>query len=91
MENIEDKIKQAAIKFAKEDDSLGLENCSRWEFISGIKSPEAKKYWQQGMYTEERVVNLLHKFKTTILESIGYTYTPQLSTTKDWFNRNKKK
>lgn len=30
-------------------------------FVEGALSPAAKQYWQQGMYTEEEIINALHQ------------------------------
>lgn len=38
-------------------------------FISGALSPEAKEYWQQGMYSEEEVIALCSELHVDHLHS----------------------
>ena len=53
----------------------------------GAKSPEAKAYWQKGMYTEEEVYSLIKKY-----HAVFATYsTMNLDLTDKWFEQNKKK
>lgn len=60
-------------------------------FIVGAKSPEAKQYWQQGMYSEEEVLNLIR-------DAIEYGYNACYDKKgigdvmiNKWIEENKKK
>lgn len=53
-------------------------------FHQGIMSPEAKEYWQQGMYTEEEVYNLLNVY-------LWNTCLDNPIPVDKWFEQNKKK
>lgn len=83
MKDYEKQIEEAAI-----ESSNGSWNESDWTsgFIYGAKSPEAKEYWQQGMYSEEEVKRLCSKawlIKGDINDLI-YQFD-------NWFEQNKKK
>lgn len=43
------------------------------------------------LYTEEEVVQLLHKRTCEVFEFVGFSFKPQISAIKIWFNNNKKK
>lgn len=55
-------------------------------FVEGAKSSEAKEYWQQGMYTEEEVLNLFNgSISVHCFDKRGFTISfPR------WFEQNKK-
>lgn len=55
-------------------------------FITGAKSPETKEYWQQGMYTEEEVKDLLDKHTDIVWVPEGYS-----KIFPEWFEQNKNK
>lgn len=85
MEDLEKQIKEQGRLY-----SLGEENSTRISeaFEDGVTSDVSKEYWQQGMYSEEEVLNLLilaeHEAK------IAYSYLDRVSI-KKWFEQNKKK
>lgn len=58
MEDIEKKIEEAANIYSKKYPTLAGIDLA---FMIGVKSPEAKEYWQQGMYTENDIMNALHQ------------------------------
>lgn len=97
MEEIEKKIEEAAENFIVKNtkpNNVDLEdhfvNFSGGSFekdcwISGAKSEAAKQYWQQGMYSEEEVKELLIKcLAYTNISILGKEF-------ENWFNKNKKK
>lgn len=89
------KIEEAAEKHYNE---LPYEN-SRYSFISGAKSSEAKEYHTKGMYTEEELNPLFDE----CFNLIGYIDTPvgrkkypedvinMVKSIKQWFKQNKNK
>lgn len=84
MEDLENKIEEAACKFAKE----GHLN-SAMSFALGVESEVAKEYWQQGMYSEEEVKNILilyHGYLRRFTGNIG-----NIAEIDQWFEQNKKK
>ena len=85
MNDLEKKIEEAAKKSSMDYDSRDYTyDIAKQEFIIGAKSPEAKEYWQQGMYTEEEVTTLINR----LLEFIAH-HEP--SEWKKWLDQNKKK
>ena len=69
-------------------------------FFLGAISPQAKEYWQKGMYTEEEVLSLLKRVGREI--TYPETYYEPVDTdenndkyfngeVEDWFEQNKKK
>lgn len=88
------KIEKAAEKYA-ESISLGTEDTEiddefhAEDFVKGAISPEAKEYWQEGMYTEEEVQELLHN---CLIYCNAFSTTERIrSFLKAWFEQNKKK
>jgi len=80
MKDLEEKIIEAAQRF-------GDSGCSsigrKLTFIEGALSSEAKDLWQQGMYSEEDMINMASK---------AFNLGVQRETlTSGWFNQNKKK
>lgn len=93
MEDLEKKIKEAARKAVglpigfdyEEEAYYNSQKIHRYDtFIQATLSPEAKEYWQQGMYTEEEVLVLLFAY---MWNSVG----PNTLTVSEWFEQNKKK
>lgn len=99
MKDLEKAIEEAALTYAKNDETPTdyfcyetLEDC----WISGAKSPEAKEYWQHGMYSEEEVIALFDnwlntKIKEELMRLSGELDSLSGVTFEDWFNQNKKK
>lgn len=59
MKDLKKKIRDAAVKYAKEDLTMGIDNTSRYEFESGALSHEAKEYWQQRIGAEiSAIINI---------------------------------
>ena len=78
MNNLEKKIEEAAKMYVAKNRQIASEE-SIESFIDGAKSPEAKEYWQHGMYTEKEVFELL---KNSHFEDMNII---------EWFELNKKK
>lgn len=62
-------------------------------FIAGAKSKAAKQYWQQGMYTEEEVKDLLNKSHLARVKDpmLVLWVDKGLEFSPTWFEQNKKK
>lgn len=100
---MKDKIKEAARKYINLKDNFDEEeeryynsnNMSKYDaFIIGAESPEAKEYWQQGMYTDDEVCILLSKWTNVILDwfdSVLDGDKPTKPNLLEWFEQNKKK
>lgn len=58
-----------------------------WE--AGAKSPEAKEYWQKGMYSEEKVKELFKEFRRNF--QLYRCIQILDSDFEKWFEQNKKK
>ena len=104
MKDYEKAIDQAAKINAGLDKDLQIDyderyyqshKCNLYEkFINGAKSPEAKAFHQQGMYSEEEVINLIHSFgvKLAFKYHFQYMFKDDLGNVfKEWFDDNKKK
>lgn len=94
---LEKKIEQAA-KLYCQDLYHGefLTMVIKEVFILGAKSPEAKEYWQKGMYTEEEVKKLIalkymRDYNDEYPEYLSMTIEESLNEIGDWFEQNKKK
>lgn len=75
-----DKIEIAAEKYAE---SIGnIDGTAIFDWKRGALSPEAKEYWQQGMYSEEDV-------KRLILSALKEDWN--LINPNEWFELNKNK
>lgn len=70
MEDIEKKIEEYALKLSglkprfdrQEEEYYQSEKVKIYDLVRQvIKSPEAKEYWQQGMYSEEQIIELFDK------------------------------
>ena len=73
-----------------------LSESKRDAFYLGAISPEAKNYWQKGMYTEEEVLALFENWLNTKINEELMVISGELDclegvTFSDWFERNKKK
>ena len=79
MKDYEKQIEEAAI-----ESSNGAWNESDWTsgFIYGAISPEAKEYWQQGMYTEEDMNLAFNAGKLSFYDGESFN---------SWIDQNKKK
>jgi hypothetical protein len=92
MSELEKKIEEAAEEFSCNGNPFDQDIAVRSRaFIIGAKSPEAKEYWQKGMYTEEEVkelfINRSKKFSTSVEPFNAILLKQDL----DWFEQNKKK
>lgn len=85
MGDLEKQIEEAAYKYGNKTNSHVGDN----NFIVGAKSEAAKEYWQQGMYSEEEVFNLIDRIYTTGIYQME-TYNKSMNL-KAWFDQNKKK
>ena len=82
----EDNIKEAAKKYAESTPLRNREyGLTHSAFTSGALSPEAKEYWQQGMYTKQEVKDLFDLFIDT------NTLPLRSSEIDKWFENNTKK
>lgn len=90
MNDLEKQIEEAAYKYGNKINSHVGDN----NFIVGAKSPEAKQYWQQGMYSEEEVEILCLKAINDSLTSVNRFMNNsdcELIDQNIWFEQNKKK
>lgn len=82
MEELEKKVEEAAKKYIKDYYSEQImPKCVKDAFINGAKSPEAKEYWQKGMYSEEELLDLTDEFSWRHDKSVTF---------REWFNEHKK-
>lgn len=59
-EDLEKKIEDAAQEYTRSlSNDFEISRRRKESFIRGAKSPEAKEYWQQGMYSKEHVQRLV--------------------------------
>ena len=84
MKDLEKAIEDASIKISNqfydpyEDCTKGLlEDVS----LTSIKSLEAKEYWQQGMYTQEQLINFAIHCGTNFV-----SYQSQIDGKRIWFD-----
>ena len=88
--DLEKQIEISADKFADSEwrysNGYIVAEAVKQYFIIGAKSEAAKQYWQQGMYTEEEVKQMIVKFFNSCTDS----FINQYSFDK-WFEQNKKK
>lgn len=59
MDELDKKIEEAAKIFSN---NMAYEGVACYGFIQGAMSPEAKEYWQEGMYTESQVRNMFIRY-----------------------------
>lgn len=99
MKDLEKQIEEAGFQYNKrlynpevsseEAIYINLEDA----FIEGAKSEAAKQYWQQGMYSEEDMLN----FSFWLLNNIGETSNDRVAHFDNhhylnkWLEQNKKK
>lgn len=88
MENkLEKKIEVGAIRALPQlEHIINSLSKAREIWIDGAKSPEAKEYWQQGMYNGNEVKEIVMKFN----EEVSQHYWDKEFDNK-WFEQNKKK
>lgn len=99
MEDLEKKIEEAAELYGKSyDDIFGTCGVATDSFESGAKSPEAKAFHQQGMYTEEEVKEVLLKsqgswivYENPLTDRRCCTSNWEFEYFNIWFEQNKKK
>lgn len=100
MEDLEKQIEEAALVLRRkecpkiyDDYTNGLSVGIEFGFKEGLKSPEAKDYWQQNMYSEEDMLN----FSFWLLNNIGETSNDRVAHFDNrhylnkWLEQNKKK
>jgi len=94
MKELEKKIEEAAINCA---DIIYDDTSEKWKvmcgaFKDGVKSTEAKEYWQQGMYTEEEVRG---KARDAFNQAISFFHIESNNSAdfrfNTWWSQNKKK
>jgi len=101
MKDLEKQIEEYASRFAElqsfKKDSKIYNVCSN-SVIMGAKSQAAKEYWQQGMYSEKEVKELIFKLRgSRIIYENPLTDRPCSTTNwtfhnfEEWFGQNKKK
>ena len=85
MKDLEKQIEEAVIKYPNEHtNQLPIEVA----FYDGAKSPEAKEYWQHGMYSEEeakKLALLAAEYAQDYHMKFPYEWFDE------WFEQNKKK
>ena len=88
MEELEKKIIEADHRYCKKINTyVGFGN-----FTQGAKSPEAKAFHTQGMYTEEEVKELLECYESHFRCHISQYCDPQdVQNFEEFFEQNKKK
>lgn len=94
MKELERKIEEAAENNVAPPDNYWIpdreERIAISAFKKGAKSDEAKAYWQEGMYTEGEVKEMLNSlFFTEIYPD--YTIKWEQEDLDLWFEQNKKK
>lgn len=91
MKDLENRIEEAAIQASRVACSTSE---YKFGFVKGVKSPEAKEYWQQKMYTENEVWNLIFSCVNMYLDWFKDAILLKLPDKPDllkWFEQNKKK
>lgn len=97
MKDYEKQIEEAANKHIE---SREHKDSSRYSFLYGVKSPEAKEFHQQGMYTEEEVKEILESFQWYAKDNCEANYLDEETAEivfgydynfEEWFGQNKKK
>ena len=95
MKELEKKIEEAAHENYPYGSHalIGSKDRSLYEhknesFIAGAKSPEAKALWQEGMYTEKEVVEILYKYNAYVRNQAAEDNPVN---TIEFFELNKKK
>lgn len=78
MKDLEKQIEEAALRREK---VLNGSLTRAWK--DGALSHEAKEYWQQGLYTEKEVKDLIHGFHIVTDGTLRFE--------EKWFEQNKKK
>lgn len=73
------------------DPESGREHGSESSFRDGALSPEAKEYWQQGLYTEEEVKRMSRNAFHNGLSTSPLSYDYDGNYFEKWFEQNKKK
>lgn len=74
-------------EFAKKCASINYpENSKEWSLAwksikFGMGCNITKEYWQQGMYSEEEIIDLVSEFSCRLNTSVRF---------QEWFNENKK-
>lgn len=63
MKDLEKQIEDAALNYSLKSVNEEAQLYKGISFIKGAKSLEAKEYWQQGMYSEEDLYEILNKFR----------------------------
>lgn len=88
MKDLEEKIEEAAEKIW-----TWMAQPQRDAFVLGAKSPEAKEYWQQGMWTPQQVIEMLIDYvKSTESEKEKRDrWCPNRKNAIKWFEQYKKK
>lgn len=97
MEDSEEQIERLALRLSnlqagfnrQEEEYYQSEKVRIYDLTKQVvKSPEAKEYWQQGMYTEVEVLNLFKQFRNDF--SIHRNVQIMDFEFNEWFNQNKK-
>lgn len=86
MKDYEKQIAKAAYKY-----SHSRLNNAYYNFLEGAKSPEAKEFHQQGMYSEEEVKALIWEGRTFFQARTDVAWKYVREQFSDWFEENKKK
>lgn len=82
---LEKQIEEAAEIYCNHDDLTKLEKQQFYRsFLRGVKSPEAKAFHQQGMYSEEELNILFSRYNEFIAHHEPEEWL-------DWIEQNKKK
>lgn len=91
---MEKEIKKAAKEY--QESLYYWEEYCEDSFIAGAKSEISKKYYTQGMYSEEEVKRLCNKawkeaFQYGVNENYSHSKLADCNTFNTWFTQNKKK
>lgn len=84
MNDLKKQIKDEGYNYAKDPDNDALYSAEKFiSFRDGAESEAAKNYWQQEMYSELEIANMIAKLGE--YDTLGARWLAK------WFNKNKKK
>jgi hypothetical protein len=93
MKDFEKQIEDAALKAGVGHSETQAKEIS-YHFINGAKSPQAKEYWQEGMYSKEDLNEAFRTGYSKAVSSINearFDRDDNAPTFEQWFNFYKKK